>query len=579
MDIDCSPQIRTLPTQTRANAAFVAGAHDATSSEPIDDADSDSLEDLTDEDDEDDVSALSDISSEEESRNDNHAPTSGYVRCPPSIESRRLDQSLAPTWTVVGENSVPTSPGTIRSVRSSDNLSVTSSRKSLPINHHSGTHKILGPVAVNKGQLVSVRRRTPSKPPLPKKRSKSESNILTPKREKSKQKAMTSPPPSIRRKSTKDKDESSMRPPSTRSISALFGRSSPGKPSNSKSSSSKRPIKTVTCVSCLEDDIPHTEAAHTKCNHHMCRSCVHRLFVLSTTDVSLMPPRCCDSNEIEPLYVQRLFGKTFLDKAQMKAWNSKYEESKTKNRLYCTNKECGAWIPPDQIEKSASTGRKRGTCKKCKTQVCKKCSRKWHYSRECEVDEDTKKVLALAEETAGWQRCYRCKAVVSLDTGCNHMTCRCGAQFCMLCGRKWRDPLCQVECPLFSVPDDPNGLAAFIVEDFGPWRPQGRRGEDPLANDLEELIQGQANLLGMWNRGFAGPPPPPPPPPEFPPRPVVAGEPDMRRRRRAPVGDAEFERAFGGMRLGPPLPLAQPQRLPNAPRRYDNGHNQQQQYR
>lgn len=46
----------------------------------------------------------------------------------------------------------------------------------------------------------------------------------------------------------------------------------------------------------------------------------------------------------------------------------------------------------------------------------------------------------------GWQRCFNCQATVELKEGCNHMTCRCTAQFCMICGAKWKT----CDCPWFN---------------------------------------------------------------------------------------------------------------------------------
>lgn len=49
-------------------------------------------------------------------------------------------------------------------------------------------------------------------------------------------------------------------------------------------------------------------------------------------------------------------------------------------------------------------------------------------------------------ETQGWRECWQCHAIVELKEGCNHMTCRCGAQFCMACGQKWKS----CSCALFN---------------------------------------------------------------------------------------------------------------------------------
>ena len=50
----------------------------------------------------------------------------------------------------------------------------------------------------------------------------------------------------------------------------------------------------------------------------------------------------------------------------------------------------------------------------------------------------------LAEEE-GWKRCFQCKALVEHREACQHMTCRCGTQFCYVCCRRWRTCSCTME--------------------------------------------------------------------------------------------------------------------------------------
>jgi hypothetical protein len=52
-------------------------------------------------------------------------------------------------------------------------------------------------------------------------------------------------------------------------------------------------------------------------------------------------------------------------------------------------------------------------------------------------------VLQMGEKS-GWRRCYKCRNLVELTQGCSHITCRCKAQFCYICGAVW-DPV--VGCP------------------------------------------------------------------------------------------------------------------------------------
>ncbi|KAI9736260.1 MAG: hypothetical protein M1834_001146 [Cirrosporium novae-zelandiae] len=158
-----------------------------------------------------------------------------------------------------------------------------------------------------------------------------------------------------------------------------------------------------------------------------------------------MPPRCCRPQEHIPLkYVDKLFDDSFKMK-----WNKKYHEYTTKNRLYCPKRGCGEWIRPANIHADTSSGatggRKYGICTRCKTKVCALCNNKWHPSRTCPKDEETRKFIETAKQE-GWKRCFNCSAMVELKEGCNHMTCRCTAEFCMICGAKWKT----CDCPWFN---------------------------------------------------------------------------------------------------------------------------------
>lgn len=205
--------------------------------------------------------------------------------------------------------------------------------------------------------------------------------------------------------------------------------------------------KMVECVVCL-DDLPSSKTAKLKCGHRMCKSCLKRSFKLSVKDPAQMPPKCCTSDCIPLKHVDNLFDIDFK-----KTWNRKFHEFSTRNRVYCPGKRCGRWIRPDQIQQHRN-GRKVGRCGSCHTRVCCDCNNKWHGSGPCPADEETNQILQQAKEE-GWQRCFNCRNMVELKEGCNHMTCRCGAEFCMICGLKWKT----CECPWFNYDGaDADGL-------------------------------------------------------------------------------------------------------------------------
>lgn len=147
----------------------------------------------------------------------------------------------------------------------------------------------------------------------------------------------------------------------------------------------------------------------------MCNSCLKRSFRLSIHDAQHMPPTCCTTDHIPLKHVEKLFDTNFK-----RTWNKKYAEFSTRNRVYCPSRRCGEWIKPENIRRDRD-GRKYGDCSRCRTRVCCHCNGKFHYSRECPGDEETNRFLEQAK-MEGWQRCHRCKAMVELKEGCNHMT-------------------------------------------------------------------------------------------------------------------------------------------------------------
>ncbi|KAI9820381.1 MAG: hypothetical protein M1827_006005 [Pycnora praestabilis] len=207
---------------------------------------------------------------------------------------------------------------------------------------------------------------------------------------------------------------------------------------------SSAPEKQIECLTCMSDDISVSKSAKLACGHRMCHECLMRIFNLSITDPQHMPPKCCTADHIPLKHVDRLFDRNFKNK-----WNRKYQEFTAKNRIYCPAKGCGEWIKPSNIHTDtsggASHGRKYGKCGRCRLKVCCLCNGKWHSAKDCPKDEETKKFAEIAKEK-GWQRCFNCSAMVELKEGCNHMTCRCKAEFCILCGLKWKT----CDCPWFN---------------------------------------------------------------------------------------------------------------------------------
>lgn len=49
----------------------------------------------------------------------------------------------------------------------------------------------------------------------------------------------------------------------------------------------------------------------------------------------------------------------------------------------------------------------------------------------------------------------QCRHLIEKASGCNHMVCRCGQQFCYLCGEAWRQCSARAcACPIYDLPAD-----------------------------------------------------------------------------------------------------------------------------
>ena len=238
------------------------------------------------------------------------------------------------------------------------------------------------------------------------------------------------------------------------------------------------PEKKASCLTCGDDDVAVSKSAKLPCKHRMCHSCLRRLFKMSITDPAHMPPRCCTDDHIDLKHVDKLFSQDFK-----KTWNRKFLEYKTKNRVYCIGRNCGDWIKPNHI--TLEHGRKIGKCKRCGTKVCAICNNKAHMSRDCPKDPATKQFIETAKQK-GWQKCFNCAAMVELKEGCNHMTCRCMAEFCMVCGLKWKS----CDCPWFNYENADAHLG-------NPQRYQEEMDRRRDQEDRDEALAQRMEVLGI----------------------------------------------------------------------------------
>ncbi|XLT34294.1 hypothetical protein HN873_065586 [Arachis hypogaea] len=129
-----------------------------------------------------------------------------------------------------------------------------------------------------------------------------------------------------------------------------------------------------------------------------------------------------DCRNILPKKVFDLWGKLLCEAAIPEA-----------DKFYCPFKNCSALMIDDgECRKLA----KKFKCPHCDGMFCAQCKVAWHHGIRCKEFQGSNgdvMMMGLAKEKS-WQRCPNCKLYVEKNGGCKSMFCRCGENFCYICG-------------------------------------------------------------------------------------------------------------------------------------------------
>ncbi|KAL1895859.1 hypothetical protein Sste5346_004956 [Sporothrix stenoceras] len=200
----------------------------------------------------------------------------------------------------------------------------------------------------------------------------------------------------------------------------------------------KEPVlpATIECISCFED-VPRKEAVQTVC-HAYCLDCFQQLVTTALANEAQFPPKCC-LNEVPAATVNK-----YVPRDLARQYKAKVDEFATPvgDRVYCPTVDCGVFVPAQHIAKAARIARCRNgheTCTACRQDAHGRGSQNREACPEASAQDQLDQRLAdeLAAEE-GWRRCIRCAVLIEHREACQHMTCRCGAEFCYVCGLAWR---------------------------------------------------------------------------------------------------------------------------------------------
>ncbi|GLJ26381.1 hypothetical protein SUGI_0508370 [Cryptomeria japonica] len=214
------------------------------------------------------------------------------------------------------------------------------------------------------------------------------------------------------------------------------------------------------CSICFEDNPMDQMYEIMTCHHRYCISCMaqHVEVKLQHGYIPECPHEGCHTR----LTVDGC--KKFLSPKWTEVLIKRLEEAAIpeSDKVYCPYTDCSALMTKTAINSSSqacssSDPLMHTKCLKCHRLFCTECRVPWHQNMSCQdyqkripqlhgVDA---KLHLLATDNM-WRRCTKCKHMIELAEGCNHMTCRCGFEFCYVCGAEWKNKHATCKCALWD---------------------------------------------------------------------------------------------------------------------------------
>ncbi|CAI9105196.1 OLC1v1004067C1 [Oldenlandia corymbosa var. corymbosa] len=205
-----------------------------------------------------------------------------------------------------------------------------------------------------------------------------------------------------------------------------------------------------TCSICLEDINASQMFSVDGCMHRYCYPCMRR-----HVEVKLLYgflPQCPHEHCKSELKTDDC--KKFLTPELSEMMCQRFMEASipAAEKVYCPYPSCSALM-----SRSEFVGDGLKLCKKCNRPFCSECGVIWHDNITCSeykeknpypCHEDAE-LKSLATKSL-WRQCNMCRVMVSLVAGCNHIYCRCGYEFCYICGAAWVNKRATCTCPLWD---------------------------------------------------------------------------------------------------------------------------------
>ncbi|OSD08202.1 hypothetical protein PYCCODRAFT_395995 [Trametes coccinea BRFM310] len=196
---------------------------------------------------------------------------------------------------------------------------------------------------------------------------------------------------------------------------------------------------TIECTACkVEISVFCEPAFQVPCRHIYHAECLLMLVKTAVESTTQFPPRCCRKTIPTTLF------ESSLTPELKDALTTREAEQTTPRRVYCANPKCSRFLGahndslPVNIYTCTASGCSTRTCARCRSSVDAHTTPEAHA---CVEDPQRDETLHLGKRL-GWTRCPRCTELVERKGGCPHMTCRCGAEFCYVCGELYGKCTC-----------------------------------------------------------------------------------------------------------------------------------------
>ncbi|KIM84516.1 hypothetical protein PILCRDRAFT_818082 [Piloderma croceum F 1598] len=174
------------------------------------------------------------------------------------------------------------------------------------------------------------------------------------------------------------------------------------------------------------------------CGHSYCTVCL-RHFLTTASDVKIFPLSCMGDNNnchvpIAISTVRKLLSSQQFKRLLDTAFNTHVERFPREFR-HCPTPGCS------QVYRCSTSSISVLHCPSCLLDVCSSCHKEAHEQMTCKEwalyldPAEQERLNDQLAKKSGFRKCPECKVWIEKNGGCNHVSCKCGAQICWGCMR------------------------------------------------------------------------------------------------------------------------------------------------